>query len=647
MATSVFNSWGSEVKPLRYGEKDVAAVVAWGEVSVADPNIDIVNLCAEYAHSVRDNSCGHCIPCRIGTQVIADLLDKIASGQGSAKYLDQIIELADTIGAASFCDIGQTSPKAIAYMIEHFRADFEKAITTPSAQKGGYAYKSFVTAPCMQACPIHLDIPQYIEDIKRGRFQESLDVIKSKLPMPGVVGRVCVRPCESACQRSRADGPLQIKHLKRFVADAALARQAEAQAEGKTSCCSCGAAKPTVKDAKVAIIGAGPAGVTCANVLAKDGYKATIFEMLPEPGGMAAVGIPDYRLPRGILRDEIAETEKLGVEIRYNKAMGRDFTIEQLKAEGYQAIFIAIGCHTFKKMRVEGEDAGYYGFVPGVEFLRNINLGRLDQVPKGKSIAVVGGGNVAIDCVRTAFRVGFTDANLVYRRTIKEMPADPVEIHDAEAEDVKFHFLVAPKRIVAENGKVVGLECTKMELGEPDASGRRRPVEIPGSEYVIAADVVVSAIGQEVDTVCFCTGPVEGAETDKWGCMLVDENLMTTVPGLFAGGDYVSGPDTLIGACAHGRLVAKKIAQYLAGQAVAKLPEEYDFALVKQLQALVPTPSGPLPAGVACAAIKHEPAAERKVDFREVDYGFTVPEAVTEADRCLRCYRVVTFACPA
>ncbi|MDR0478153.1 MAG: FAD-dependent oxidoreductase [Desulfobulbaceae bacterium] len=639
MATS-FNSWGGEVKALQYGNKDVAAVVAWGEVSVADPNTDIVSLCVEYAHGVRDNSCGHCIPCRVGTQVIADLLDKIVSGQGNGKYLDQIIDLADTIGQASFCDIGQTSPKAIAYMIKHFRADFEKAIATPPARKGGYAYKSFVTAPCMQACPIHLNIPQYIEDIKRGCFQQSLDVIKSKLPMPGVVGRVCVRPCESVCQRGRADGPLQIKHLKRFVADDALERQALAP-----DCCSSGATKVAAQEAKVAIIGAGPAGVTCANVLAKEGYKVTIFEMLPEPGGMAAVGIPDYRLPREILRGEVAETEKLGVEIRYNQAMGKDFTIQQLKSEGYKAIFIAIGCHTFKKMRVEGEDAGYYGFVPGVVFLRNINLGRLDQVPKGARIAVVGGGNVAIDCVRIAFRVGFTETNLVYRRSIKEMPADPVEIHDAQAEDVKFHFLVAPKRIIAENGKVVGLECAKMELGEPDASGRRRPVEIPGSEYVIPADVVVSAIGQEVDTAC--TGTVEGAKLDKWGVMMVDDNLMTTVPGLFAGGDYVSGPDTLIGACAHGRLVGKKIVKYLAGQAVEKLPEEDEFALVKQLQAVVPSQNGPLPAGVPRAAIAHEPANERKVDFREVDHGFTAPEAVREADRCLRCYRVVTYACQA
>ena len=638
MATSVFNSWGSDVKPLQYGGKDVAAVVAWGEVSVADPNIDIVSLCVEYARSVRDNSCGHCIPCRVGTQVIADLLDKIVSGQGDGKYLDQIIGLADTIGEASFCDIGQTSPKAIAYMIEHFRADFEKAIATPPVQKGGYTYKSFVTAPCMQACPIHLDIPQYIEDIKRGRFQDSLDVIKSKLPIPGVVGRVCVRPCEAACVRGRrAEGPLHIKHLKRFVADDALARQAEG-----VCACSCEAA-PGAKAARVAIIGAGPAGVTCANVLAKEGYKVTIFEMLPEPGGMAAVGIPDYRLPRGILQDEVAETAKLGVEIQYNKALGKDFTIDSLRAEGYKAIFLAIGCHTFKKMGVEGEDAGYYGFVPGVEFLRNINLGRLDQVPKGTRIAVVGGGNVAIDCVRTAFRLGFTEANLVYRRSIKEMPADPVEIHDAEAEDVKFHFLVAPKRIIAENGKVVGLLCAKMELGEPDASGRRRPVEIPGSEYMIAADVVVSAIGQEVETASL--GDVPGIAKDKWGVMTVDENLMSGSPGLFAGGDYVSGPDTLIGACAHGRLVGKKIAQYLAGQAVAKLPEEYEFALVKQLQAIVPTPQGPLPAGVPRAAIRHEPAAERKIDFREVDKGFSAAEAIQEADRCLRCYRVVTYAC--
>ena len=629
-----FNSWGGEMKPLRFGNKEVAAVVAWGEVSVADPKTDIVRLCVEYARSVRDNSCGHCIPCRLGAQVIADLLDKIVSGQGEAAYLDQIVGLAETIGQASFCDIGQTSPKAIAYLIRHFRADFEQAIATPSAPKGNYTYRSFVTAPCMQACPMHVGVPRYIENIKRGRFQEALDFIKLKLPLPGVLGRVCVRPCESACERGRrADGPLQIRHLKRFVADEALGR----------GCHPCGTAKPAAQEARVAIVGAGPAGITCANVLAKEGYKVTMYEMLPEPGGMAAVGIPDYRLPRGILRGEMMETEQLGVEIRYNQTMGKDFTISQLQAEGYKAIFIAVGCHTFKKMQVEGEDAGYSGFIPGVIFLRNINLGRLDQIPKGARIAVVGGGNVAIDCVRTAFRVGFIEANLVYRRSIKEMPADPVEIRDAEAEDVIFHFLVAPKRIIAEDGKVVGLECTKMALGEPDASGRRRPVEIPGSEYVVPADVVVSAIGQEVDTAC--TGTVEGVEFDKWGAMVVDENLMTTVPGLFAGGDYVSGPDSLIGACAHGRLAGKKIAQYLAGQAVEKLLEEDEFALVSQLQAMVPAKNSPLPVGTPRAAIAHEPAGERKVDFREVDHGFTAAEAIREADRCLRCYRIVTYAC--
>ncbi|HWR89197.1 MAG TPA: FAD-dependent oxidoreductase, partial [Dissulfurispiraceae bacterium] len=383
-------------------------------------------------------------------------------------------------------------------------------------------------------------------------------------------------------------------------------------------------------------------GVSCACFLAQMGYDVTIYEMLPEPGGMAAVGIPDYRLPRHVLQGEVKNVEDLGVKIEYGKALGIHFTLEDLEKEGFKAIFIGMGCHCHKAMGVEGEDKGYEGYMPGVYFLRNSNLGLLDELPKGTKIAVVGGGNVAIDCVRMAFRLGFDDSNIVYRRTEKEMPADEIEIRDAKAEGVKFHFLTAPKRIVAEDGKVKGLECFKMELGEPDKSGRRKPVPVPDSDFIIEADVNIPAIGQEGDYSCMCNLP--GVDVTKWGALIVNDFLMSSRKGVFAGGDCVTGPDVLIRACAQGRLTAFRIDKFLKEGTLDFFEEELNEKLIKNLKIYDPSEKVALPGGVPRMPIKHEPAEERKKDFREVDKGFTTDEAKAEASRCLRCYRVVTFA---
>jgi formate dehydrogenase beta subunit len=258
-------------------------------------------------------------------------------------------------------------------------------------------------------------------------------------------------------------------------------------------------------------------------------------------------------------------------------------------------------------------------------------------------MVVVGGGNVAIDCVRTAFRVGFDESHIVYRRSRREMPADQVEIDDAEAEGVQLHFLTAPKRIIGENGKVTGLECLRMELGEPDASGRRRPVVVAGSEFVIDADVIVAAIGQEGDFNCMCNLP--GVEVTKKGAIVVDDNLMTSRKGVFAGGDCVTGPDVLIKACAHGRRVGMAIDRLLTDGDIGTLEEVKDEKFLTQLKAYDPSEAIALPAGTGRIAVRHEPPRERKKDFREVDKGFTPDEAVTEASRCLRCYRLVMYAC--
>ncbi|MBZ0155489.1 MAG: FAD-dependent oxidoreductase [Alphaproteobacteria bacterium] len=634
MAEKVFYYWNNEMRtgtpPLQHGNRELSALIGWGGVQIFDPGVDIVDLCYHYSVAVQDSSCGQCVPCRIGTRALARLFERIRNGEGSPEDLENIKVLSQTVSGASLCEIGQSSPRVFLYLLEHFADAFRAAVGKKKRSADRYSYKSLVTAPCMQACPIHLDIPKYIEEIRFGRFRESLDVIRQRLPLPGVLGRVCVRPCELNCRRALIDEPIQIKHLKRFVADQSP-RDAQHPPE-----------KETPKQGKVAIVGAGPSGLTCAYFLARKGYAVTIFELLPEPGGMAAVGIPDYRLPRDILRGEVEAIEKLGVEIVYGKGLGTHFTLDDLEQEGYKAVFIGMGCHCHKKMGVEGEDKGYYGYIPGVYFLRNVNLGLLDEIPKGKRMVVVGGGNVAIDCVRSAFRVGFEESHIVYRRSRKEMPADQAEIDDAEAEGVQFHFLTAPKRILGENGKVAGLECTRMELGEPDASGRRRPVEVPGSEFTIDAEVIVAAIGQEGDFSCMCNLP--GVEVSKRGAIVVDENLMTTRKGVFAGGDCVTGPDVLIRACAHGRRVGLKIDRFLTEGRVEVFEEESDEKMLDALGVFSPSEEVNLPGGVKRMPVKHELPLERKGDFREVDKGFTPQEAVAEAGRCLRCYRVVTYA---
>lgn len=633
MTDSCYCIWNNQpvdtTKPLACKGAEAAAVIGWGGVQLRDENVDLVDLCCEYAKAVQQHSCGLCVPCRTGTRVILDLFEKMRAGNGSEADIDQIRSLSEMISAGSQCEVGRSSPLAFLHIIENVRDRLVTSMTDRAKAGAGYAYDSVMTAPCKQACPIHLDIPKYVEDIKLGRFEDSLDTIKERLPMPGIVGRVCVRPCESNCRRALIDEPVQIKHLKRFVADYALEH-------GRTS----PVAVAPKKGVKVAVIGAGPAGITCAKELAVRGYDVTVYEALPEPGGMSAVGIPDYRLPRTIIGGEVDEVARLGVTFLYNKNFGTEFSIEDLEKEGFKAIFVGLGCHCFKSMGAEGESIDLKGYMPGVWFLKAVALGQ--PVPKGKKAVIVGGGNVAIDCVRTAFRVGYDESNLVYRRTKKEMPADDVEIRDAEAEDVKFHYLTAPKRLVSENGVVKGLECLRMELGEPDASGRRAPVVVPGSEFIIEADLVIPAIGQESDTAC-CAN-LAGAELTKWGTIVVSEHLMTSRKGVFAGGDAVTSPDSLIRACSQGRLAAIKMDQFLTGTPFTLLDEEYDERLLKELKPFDAKEKMQIPGGVPRLPIKHEPAAERKKDFREVDKGYTYEEAITEASRCLRCYRVVTTA---
>ena len=478
----------------------------------------------------------------------------------------------------------------------------------------------------MSVCPTKLKIPRYIEDIAEGRFTDCLSTIREDTCMAGTLGRVCVRPCESNCRRANVDEPISIKWLKRFAADYELEKEKKASIARKER-----------RDKRVAVIGAGPAGLSGAYFLGQLGYGVTIFERLGEPGGMAAVGIPDYRLPREILGGEAGLVGDLGVEFRYNTAVGKEITISGLKQE-FDAVFIGVGAHDSSPMGVDGENSGYRGFIAGVKYLLDVNMG-IDPYPEGKRVVVVGGGNVAMDCVRSSFRIGKPDVHLVYRRTKKEMPADPTEIHDAEQEGVEFHYLCNPTRIIEKEGKVVAVECIRMELGEPDKSGRRRPVPVPDSEFIIETDILIPAIGQAVDFSFL--EEKEGIELTKWKTVLVNqETFETSKEGVFSAGDCETGPDVLVRACGNGKRAAWKIDQYLRGEKVAASEIERFQDLFSTVKVYDREEKIGIPGGQTRLELRMLPADERKWTFDEVEEGSRVDEALREAARCLRCWRI-------
>ena len=611
-------------------EKKIKAFIGWDGIVIRDPEANMVDLIRAYIEAVQDESCGKCTPCRVGTRIMATILNRIANGQGKEGDLKQLKYLGEMILKSSKCNLGQTGPKPVLDAIDHFEDQFSGAIQLQK-KIPRQEYKVKVTAPCESACPSHLPISRYVELIKEGRFEESLAAIRGATCLAGILGRVCVRPCEDNCRRGSVDECISIKWLKRFVADYELEKRREPLLK-----------KEGIHSEKVAIIGAGPAGLSCAYYLALKGYPVTIFERLGEPGGMAAMGIPDYRLPRKIVGYETEVVKRLGVEIRYNTQVGKDITISQMYEQGYKAIFIGVGAQTNTPMGVEGEDKGYKGFIPGVYYLLEINQGR-DPYPEGKRVVVVGGGNVAIDCVRSSFRIGKADVNLVYRRTKKEMPADHVEIHDAEEEGVKFHYLCNPVRIIEKEGKVVGMECIRMELGEPDESGRRRPVPIKGSEFFIEADIAIPAIGQAID-LSFLEER-DGVKTTKRSTIAIQEGtFMTNRPGIFSAGDCVTGPDVLVRAAGHGKRSAEKIDLFLRGTEVKESEDERLEAIVEKIKVYNKNEKIGISGGQKRAMLNLLPPDSRKWIFDEVEEGFSIPVAQKEAERCLRCVRIGLFA---
>lgn len=502
-----------------------------------------------------------------------------------------------------------------------------KAIYTPYPQAVPAAYaidkreERPCHAACKGACPIHMNVQGYLALIAEERFKEAYELIRRTNPLPAICGRVCYAPCEDACNRGQLDEPVSSRALKRFIADQIDIESLEVP-------------RITKNGKKVAIIGSGPAGLAAAHDLALKGYNATIFEAFPEPGGMLRYGIPEYRLPKDILRKEIGYIEKLGVKIRTNKKIGEAIKLKELRKD-YQAIFIATGAHESLKLNIPGEDSP--GVIHAVDFLRKANMGEIVDV--GKKVVVIGGGNTAIDASRVARRFG-ADVKIIYRRSRAEMPATAEEVKAAEGEGVEITFLANPTRIITENGKVSKIECIRMELGKPDESGRRRPIPIEGSEFIIDVDWVIPALGQASDIEF---AKEAGLEITRKGTITTNEStLATNIEGIFAGGDVVTGPAVVIEAIAAGKKAACSIDEYLKGKPLTskedrKAPQKLSEGEIISLKEHFPSQNR--------IKAKELETVTRTESFEEVEKVYSTSEAQKEARRCLASQIEGCFEC--
>jgi heterodisulfide reductase subunit A-like polyferredoxin len=478
---------------------------------------------------------------------------------------------------------------------------------------GGFAIQKADKPPCRLACPAGLNVQGYVQMVGQGKYEEALKIIMADLPLPGVLGRICPHACEDACRRSEVDEPVAIRDLKRLAADQYDPRKVPVECLPP-------------RDEKVAIVGSGPAGLTAAYHLARQGVLSTVFEALPKAGGMLRVGIPAHRLPREILDQEIEVVANLGVEIKTSTPLGADLTVDDLFDQGFKAVYLAIGAHRGIALGIPGEQAG--GVRQGVDFLRELNL--TGKVWVGQKLGIIGGGNVAIDVARSAVRLGAEEVHIIYRRTRDEMPAWEEEIQAAEAEGVKITYLSAPQEVLTDAGKVTGLRCIRMALGEPDSSGRRRPIPIPGSEYDIEIDQLIPAIGQAPDLSAL--EDIAGLEVSRWGTVEADPvTYATSREGVFAGGDVHTGPWVAIGAVAAGREAAESIVRYLDGRDLAegREPVSGETPLYRPVPEKEPKKKrGTMPT---------LPVEDRGGNFKEVELGYEEGAGQAEANRCLNC----------
>ena len=583
----------------------IGAIMGSGGLIVMDDNTCMVDVARYFLEFVQAESCGKCTPCRVGTKKMLEILQAITRGQATMADLDRLETLGAHIKRSSLCGLGQTAPNPVLSTLRHFRQEYVEHIVLKTCRAS--VCEGLVRVPCQHACPAGVNVPEYLALAAEDRLPEAADVIRRRNPLISVCGRVCDHPCESKCRRSEIDRPLAIRALKRYIAD---------NLDDYS--------KPLVRASNhkpaAAIIGSGPAGLSCGYFLALMGRRSVMFESQPVPGGMLALGIPEYRLPKDTLKKEIDFILAHGVELHTSTHVT---DASELIRQGYKAVFVATGAQKGKAIDIEGGDRE--GVVDAIGFLRDRALERGISCA-GKRVVVLGGGNAAIDAARSAIRLGAAKVTIVYRRTREEMPAYDEEIQGAIAEGAELVVLGIPRRIPGPVNRVTGVEILRAELGKTEKDGRRKAVAIEGSQTVIKCEIVIPAIGQvpSCETVSFAGGP----ELTEAGTIRTDPvTYRTTRPEIFAGGDCVTGAASVISAIAAGQRAAVSMDRMLGGKGL--LPHDIGIALAQVHEPSTDT--------AVRAEEKMIPLSKRKRGFAEVVLGLDHQQAATEAGRCLRC----------
>jgi len=592
------------------------SIMGSGGMIVVDENTCMVDLAKYYMSFLKDESCGKCFSCRKGTQRMYELLEDITRGDASLEHIDLLGELAEVVKDTSMCGLGQTAANPVLSTLRYFLEEYHRHIVDKRCD--AFVCKELVGAPCHAACPLGTEAWRYVAHLSRGEYGEAYRVIRETNPFPSVCARVCDHQCEERCRLgTTGTRPVAIRALKRFVTDNV----------------DPASYRPVRRNARedmppVAVVGSGPAGLAAAHYLSLDGYRVSVFEADNKPGGMLVSGIPAYRLRRDVLDKEISSLIDENITLRCEVALGRDFTIDDLFRQGFKAVFLALGAHKSRRLNIEGEDLT--GVYPAIQFLKAFNLeGR--KLAKGH-VAVIGGGNSAIDAARVALRQeGVAGVTILYRRTRLDMPALKEEIQSAIQEGVNLETLVTPVKIQSREGVITGIDCVRNELAKMDASGRRTPVPIPGTDFSLPVDTLIVTIGDEPDIDYIAA---MGVESTAWGTLQIDpQTLATSRAGVFAGGDVVTGPDTVVDAIAAGKKAALMIGRYLRGEELAqpiaaRRPQHYIEPCTLSEDAL---------AEIRRAEPPLLPIELRRRSFSEVELCLSAEDAIRESKRCLRC----------
>ena len=592
--------------------QELGAIMGSGGIIVMDEDTCMVDIARFFLEFTQEESCGKCPPCRVGTKRMLEIVERITRGEGEEGDIERLIALGTTISQTALCGLGQTAANPVLSTIRHFRHEYEAHIKDKYCEAG--VCSTMFKARCSNACPASVNIPGFVSLVGEERYDEALKLHRERNPLASICARVCFHPCESKCMRASLDGALAIRHVKRYMVE----QEKEPQLP-EILVSAENAAR------KVAIVGSGPAGLSAAYFLARLGYKPVVFEAEPKAGGMLVQAIPAYRLPRHELEREVRMIEAMGARFEYGKALGRDFTLKSLKDEGYEAVFVAVGAPQGMGIGVPGEDGP--GVYDGLSFLKQYNVEGKGEV--GRNVVVVGGGNAAIDAARTAIRFGAESVRIMYRRTRAEMPAWGEEVDAADLEGIELVTLVTPEEILRDaDGKVCGVRCREMALGDYDRSGRRKPVAGRNPSFVVECDTVIAAIGQKLDAPAILDGtPVE---LNRWGYLSADPDTgQTSTEWIFTGGDAATGPSSVVEAIGAGEKAAAGIDQFLTGANHAFWRRDIE----------PPTFFDPDadPKLVDRHAVQELAVADRITNFDEVEISWAAEVALAEARRCLRC----------